>query len=287
MKTTRRTALTISALLAAALSPARARALSHGPAFGLATPTLGEGSWVDDAAAMTITDSQGSSAMFRDMIGYGVTQDLQANISVPLSPALDRLAAPPRTRGSAMMGSFGDIEPSLMWRFQRRAPAVGERYESTAFLSGSIPTEEAREGVRVGPGMNAALVTGYASRTIYWWLGGGYQRYFSSGGDRLGDLPYISAVFGWRPPMFRGDYPKPDWRLFVESLGEFPGKDRIGGVLNPDSGGTKFLLGPSALGLYGGWGVEAGVLFPVYQELDGRQSRELYRTVFDFTYWFN
>ncbi|MDE1975682.1 MAG: hypothetical protein KGI84_00300 [Elusimicrobia bacterium] len=277
----------LAAAAACLAGPRLALGLGHGPAFGLATPTLGEGSWTNDAAVMTLTNSQGSSAMFRDMVGYGVTPDLQVNVSGPLSPTLGNLRRPPRTRVGAMMDAADEVEGSLMWRFQRRAPAVGERYESTAFLSGGLPTEGARGGVQVGPEVNAALVTGYASRTIYWWLGGGWQRHFSSGGDRLGDLPYISAVFGWRPLMFRRDYPKPDWRLFIESLGEFPGKDKIGGVLNPDSGGTKFLLGPSALGLYGSWGVEAGILFPVYQQLNGTQNRELYRTIFDFTYWFD
>ncbi|MGH8677443.1 MAG: hypothetical protein ACREUQ_03715 [Burkholderiales bacterium] len=263
-----------------------ARAEGHGPVFGLATPTLGKGQVSSDTVLMQIETDEGTRYMAREMLGYGITEDVQASLTFPLEKRGDPLTNPPRTRFGAIMGAFGDVEGSLLWRFHRVAPAVGTRYESTLILGAGVPTDSKRAGANVGPSFNAGVVTGYASRTSYWWLGAGYQRYFEDDDDRLGDLTYLSAVWGYRPPIFQRDYPKPDWRIFIEALAEHSQRDRINGVDNPNSGGKKLLIGPSVLGLYGSWGVSAGVLFPVSQELNGQQFDEKYRTKLVFTYWF-
>lgn len=257
----------------------------HGPTFGLATPTLGRGQWSSDSVAMQSRTDRGDMWMFREMLGYGITEDLQFSLSFPVART-DRLPDPPRTRVGSMMGAFGDVEGSLLWRFQRAAPAVGVRRESTLLFGASAPTEGGRGGVAVGPALHLGAVTGYASRTVYWWLGGGAQLYARDDGDRLGNLYYLSGVFGWRPPLFRRDYPKPDWRLFVEALAEFANRNEMKGRADPDSGGRKLLIGPSVLGLYGRWGVEAGVLLPVAEDLNGAQPDEDYRLKLVFTYWF-
>ncbi len=276
----------IAATLSLAGMAASALADGHGPGFGLAPPTLAKGGWSSDTAAMSLGTDEGTVLMFREMLGYGITEDLQFNVSFPLSPPVDKLRHPPRTRVGSMMGAFGDVEASVFWRFHRQAPDVGDRFEATLLLGGSLPTEDRRGGVKVGPSFNTAVVTGWASRTVYGWVGAGYQHYFSEGNDQLGELPYLSAVLGWRPPLFREDFPKPDWRLFIEGLAEFPQRDRIGGVMNPNSGGEKVMVGPTVLGLYGRWGIEVGVLFPVRQEMNGSQSEEKFRAKLSVTVWF-
>jgi len=274
------------ALLTLVITTTRLHAEGHGPAFGLATPTLGQGQWSSDTSFMALSRDDGTAFMFREMVGYGITEDLQGLLTFPLSPVIDPLKPPSRTRMGAMMGSMTDVEGSLLWRFHRQATDIGSRFESSLLLGGSVPTEEKRGGLHVGPALNAALVTGYASRTVYGWVGGGYQRYVESANDRLGDLPYATAVFGWRPPFFQRDYPKPDWRIFVESLAEFPQRNRSDGARLANSGGERMLVGPSVLGLYGKWGVEAGVLFPVHQRLNGNQPEEKFRAKVVFTWWF-
>jgi hypothetical protein len=253
--------------------------------FGLATPTLGDGQWSSDTGLMQMHTDEGSRFMARETLGYGVTEDLQVNLSLSLGRGGDQFMHAPRAR-FGMMGAFGDIEASLFWRFHRVAPAVATRYESTLILAASVPTEDQRSGVKVGPSLNLGLVTGYASRTWYWWIGGGTHRYFEDWEDRLGRLDYLSAVVGYRPPLFRRDYPKPDWRIFVEALAERAQKNEVGGQEHPDSGGKKVFAGPSLLGLYGKWGVSGGVLFPVEQDLNGMQPEEKYRAKVVLTYWF-
>jgi hypothetical protein len=263
---------------------ASAWADGHGPAFALATPTLGEGQWSSDTAAMSMDSSMGSALMYREALGYGLGPDLQANLSFPLGQGVMPDIMSRSTQG--MMGSDKDIEGSLLWRFQRRAPAVGERYESSLLIGAWDGRDAPLEGLSAGQGVTVAAVTGYASRTVYWWLGGGAQHYFPKNNGRLGDLYYASAVWGWRPEYFRHDYPAADWRLFLEALGEATQRNEQNGQPVVNSGGRKLLAGPSVLGLFGAWGIEVGVLLPVSQSLNGVQPKEHYRAKLVFTYWF-
>jgi len=273
-------------VLAAALCPATVAAEGHGPIFGLATPTLGKGQWSSDTAVMSMANADERANMFREILGYGLTPDLQLSVSFPLGTA-DGLASPPNTRGGAMMAGFGEWEASMLWRFQRHAPAVGKRRESTLIASVLAPgANDRRGGVKVTPGLHLGGVTGYASRTLYWWLGAGAQFRQDDGGEQLGDLYYLTAVLGWRPPVFRGDYPKPDWRFFIEAVAEQSERDRMNGAVMQDSGGQRVLAGPSMLGLFGAWGIEGGVLFPLHESLNGSQPAEDYRAKLVLTYWF-
>lgn len=272
--------------LAGALTAAAAQAEGHGPAFGLATPTLARGQWSSDTMAMRLHGDMGSSSQFRQLLGYGVTEDLQVNLSIPLGQSGEDTMLPSSRRGGSMMGAAETVEASLQWRFHRTAPRIGTRRESALLIGVSEPTDDAGGGIEAGNGFNLAAVTGYASRTTYWWLGGGAQTYTSRDNARLGNLYYASAVFGWRPPLFQQDYPKPDWRLFIESVYEKAERHRVRGQLMPNSGGETLLAGPSVLGLYGHWGIEGGILWPVSQSPNGTQPEESYRAKFVFTYWF-
>jgi len=257
----------------------------HGPAFALATPTLGQGQWSSDTAAMSTKNSLGTALMYRELVGYGITPDLQANLSVPLAQNNGDAFMSRSIEG--MMGTDKDIEGSLLWRFQRNATGVGERYESSLFAGAWDGGKGQLDGMPAGQGVTIGAVTGHASRTTYWWLGGGAQHYFPKDGGRLGDLYYVTAVWGWRPEYFQHrDYPASDWRMFVESVGEFAQRNEMHGSSVAASGGTKIFLGPSVLGLFGAWGVEMGVLFPVSQSLNGPQPKEDYRAKLVFTYWF-
>lgn len=279
----------LSCLLAlAALATSTVQAEGHGPAFALATPTLGKGQWSSDTTMMNMATEEDDSYLLREMISYGVNADLQAIISFPLDGSDNVPMSKPNTRAGAMMGAGRDVEASLLWRFDREAPAIGTRRESTMIMSLAAPTEERRAGTKVGPSMHIGAVTGFASRETYWWLGAGYQHYFERGRDQLGGLAYLSAAFAWRPPIFQQDYPKPDWRIFVEALAEHSGRNTINGIEDPNSGGTKVLVGPSVLGLTGPFGFSAGVLFPVRQDLNGDQDmfEEEYRAKMTLTYWF-
>ncbi|PAP74662.1 hypothetical protein BSZ37_20295 [Rubrivirga marina] len=272
-------------LLAAALLGGTAAAQGgHGPVFGLATPTLPEGAWNGDATLMSAGRGGERGLMARQTLRYGLTEDVQLNLSVPQT--LAALPSPSRTRIGTMMGGMGDLEALALWRLQKHYPGGGRRVESTALASVLVPVVAERGGVRAAPGANAAVVTGYASRSLYGWVGAGAQGHLARDGDRLGPLGYASAVVGYRPPVFQGDYPKPDLRVFVEAVAEVAGRDRVAGEAVAASGGERVLVGPTALGLYRAWGLGAGVLFPVYDRSNGPQPREDARLAVNLSYWF-
>lgn len=259
-------------------------AQGHGPLYGLQTPTLAKGGFDFNAAAMSIATENDQSFMIRYVWSYGITEDVQVNITTPT--VINRLSIPTGTRGNSNMPANGDIEASIWYRFFSNAFGVGKRIESTAILSASAPTEKNKGQTKVTNSVHAAVSTGYASRTWYAWVGGGYQYYFQKGTDQLGDLPYGSLVVGYRPNLFMGDYPKPDWRIFVESLVEFPGSNKFEGQLTPlAERGKKVMIGPSFLGLYGAWGLSFGALFPAYQDINQNLAKEKYRLSFNISYW--
>jgi hypothetical protein len=181
-----------------------------------------------------------------------------------------------------------DVELLLGWRLHRAGTGVGSRFETTAWVGFDYPTDAVRAGVRTDPGVVSALVTGYASRSVYLWLGGLYRRYMSPTGgtaDHVGDLAMYSLVVGYRPPPFRYDYSKPDWRLFLEAVGEYVRRDVMAGVEQVDTGGHRILAGPTLLGLYGDWGISSGPVLPIVQRVNGAQARDRVRLMVSTTFW--
>ena len=166
--------------------------------------------------------------------------------------------------------------------------SVGARWESTLWLGIEVPTDSERSSVSTAPGLFGAVVTGYASRVWYAWVGAGYRRYAGSSGpagNRIGDVALASLVLGYRPPAFREDYPHPDWRVFVEIVGERIGSDILDGEARSGSGGKQVFVGPTVLGLYGSWGISGGPTFPVYQSWNGSQPTDRVRLAANVTFW--
>jgi hypothetical protein len=279
----------VGLVVAVLLASSVAHAAGHGPVYGLATPTLGKGSWSLDIAVMGMdgTDGSGHMLMLRPMVGYGITSDLQVSLSVPVQLYLIGQLA--RSRMMLMMPAEQDVELQLAWRFFRKAIGVGSRIETTGSIYADFPIQELREGAHIYPGLVGALVTGYASRSWYVWGGGLYRRYLGPVGDRVdhvGDTAMYSLVVGYRPPWFQNrELPQGDWRLFAEMVGEYSFRTQIAGQDVANTGGHRIFLGPTVLGLYGGWGISGGPQFAVYNALNGNQPKYFIRYVVNFTYW--
>lgn len=279
-----RVRIPIALLLLVAL-PRLSHASGHGPVFGSATPTLGKGGWQVDQAWM-FRLGEGTDAeeqTLRTMVSFGITEDVQVSASVPIN--LETSFFMPRGRLTAMMSGAREVEAIAAWRFQRRA--IGSaRVESTVFLGGAVPLESfSKDGMRAAPSVHVSAASGYASRTHYFWVGGGFHRHADRQGDRMGNVGFYSVVYGYRPPALRLDYPKPDLRFFVEAVGEHTERGRHHGVELLSSGGRALLIGPTSLLLYKAYGLEGGILFPVYQRANFA-PRERFRAAINFTYFF-
>jgi hypothetical protein len=247
-------------------------ASGHGPVFGAATPTLGRGGWsVDQAWTLRSGDEDERQQMLKTMLSFGLTENIQLSGSIPLVMRDGHLAP---ARMMAGMSSDREFEALAAYRFQRRTVGIGGRQESTFFVGGTAPLEHSRGGVSVGGSIEAGIATGYASRAHYVWVGGSVQHFLERGGDRYSDSRLITAVYGYRPPALRTEAGKPDLRFFVEMTAE----DRT------DS--RSAFIGPTTLLLHNAVGIEAGVLFPVYQRVDAASVKEHVRVAVNVAYFF-
>jgi hypothetical protein len=262
-----------------------ALANGHGPVYGLAPPTLGEGAFSLDVAAMARFAGPDVDSSFRAMLTYGITSDLQVSASLPMPLYMKGDLQP--VRMMAMLPEPIAAEVMLGWRFHRQEPAVGARFESTLFLAFDYPVEAQPPGTPIVPSLMGALVTGYASRSVYAWLGVLYNRSMTASDARYhqGDQAMASLVLGYRPPFLERDAPHPDWRFFVEVIGEYTFPDEALGQTVANTGGGRVLVGPTVLGLFGAWGISGGPLFPVYSSLNGNQPADIVRLAIIFTYW--
>jgi hypothetical protein len=268
------------------VAPTAARASGHGPVFGAATPTLGKGGWAFDQAWMgqKMDGPADTGAILRSMISFGITEKVQISGSVPVP--LGGGNGTPSGRMMAMMSGNRDIEALLGWRFQTRPVGEGARVESTVYVGALVPVDARRGAVSTSPAGYVSVTSGYASRSHYFWAGASHQRNSERSGDRLGSVTSYSLVYGFRPPAWRRDYPKPDLRFFIEATGDRTARSKHAGMAMDDTGGEVALVGPTMLLLYKAYGFEGGVLFPVYQRTNGSQPEERFRFGLNFTYFF-
>ena len=135
-----------------------------------------------------------------------------------------------------------------------RPVGEGGRFESTAYFGGTVPLESERAGVRTAPSVTRRLqLATPPARTISgrWqvpenaapipaidWLGEVVQR-----------RVWLSAA------LLRLDYPKPDLRFFVESVGEVTARAVHNRQRLTNTGGHVLMVGPTALLLYKAYGI--------------------------------
>ena len=260
-----------------------AAASGHGPVFGAATPTLGRGGWsVDQAWTLRAGNEDERQQMLKTMLSFGITENLQISGSFPLAMSDGRLAP---ARMMSAMSSDREFETLVGYRFQRRPVGIGGRQESTFYIGGTAPLESRRNGIGVGPSLEAGAATGYASRAHYVWVGGGVQHFFERGGDQFGASRLLTLVYGYRPAALRTEAGKPDLRFFVEATAEDRTAARLSDVEFGGHTRTVF-IGPTSLLLHKAVGVEAGVLFPAYQAVPSGSVKERVRIAVNIAYFF-
>lgn len=262
-------------------------ASGHGPVFGMATPTNGARGWAVDFGAMGRVGEPDNASAIRTMLTFGITEDLQISASMPVVLGSSAL---PAARMTGMMPGGGDIESLVAWRFHRQGTNVGTRVESTAYGGLIVPGPQKPAGL-VGtfdraPGVYTGAATGVASRSHYVWGGVGYTRFAEKNGDRRPAVFSYSAVWGYRPPAMRHEYPRWDWRVFAELTGERSSQARHNGDLMPGTNAHQVFVGPSALGIYKNYAIQAGIQVPVYRNAGARLERERFRYAMNLSHFF-
>jgi hypothetical protein len=272
------------AALVLLVSSAPAAASGHGPLFGAATPVLGKGSWSLDAALMGRSTDEAIAQTLRTMIGFGITEDIQVSASLPFD--LGTHPPLPGGRMMAMMSSNREFEVLGAWRVHTRPVGIGGRFETTLFGGWTTPLDDSAHGHHISQSFSVSAASGFASRAHYFWLGAGHQQYVDDDGFRPSSVSSYSVVYGYRPPAWRLEYPRPDVRLFAEVVGERVGRARFHGAGDNGSGGTAVFAGPSILALYKAYGLEAGVQFPLYRDMRPGVPDERFRFGVNFAYFF-
>ncbi|MEO8025011.1 MAG: hypothetical protein ABI823_00975 [Bryobacteraceae bacterium] len=257
----------------------------HGPVFGLSTPTNPKGGFSFDTSLMGRYGA-GAGTMFRATLGYGITENLKVSASAPILFQTEPFP-PARVAPTTPMG--GDFEGQALWRFHRQDLGVGSRFETAAIGGILIPGPQSgsgpASGLHSGPGGLVGIVTGFASRSHYAWVGVTYQRYAESRGDRRPDGVFYSAAYAYRPPSWRTDSGW-DWRIFGELTGERAGAIQRNGIVLPGSDSHELYFGPTTLGVIKNYAVSAGIQMPIYRSASPIYPRERMRFSVNFSYFF-
>jgi hypothetical protein len=126
----------LALFIAILIGVAPALANSHGPVFGLATPTNAKCGWSLDLGVMGRAGSEDTGTMSRAMLSYAITEDVQVSFSAPA------IFHPPgneqRPRGASyeplypMDRSFGHLRPVALIRLK---PGKHERDCAIAVLT--------------------------------------------------------------------------------------------------------------------------------------------------------
>ena len=224
--------------------------------------------------------------MLRGSLGYGVTENFKVSVSAPVVLTTESFAP---ARMSAFTPMTGDIEALALWRFDRRDTGVGSRIESALLGGVLVPGPQDAGGVlrevKSGVGALVGAVTGFASRSNYFWVGSSYQRYAESKNDRRPDLLNYTLAYAYRPRSWRRDTGW-DWRIFGELTGDRAGKFQRRGMQSAGTESHQVFVGPTTLGVYKNYSVSAGIQFPVYRAVSSQYPRENVRWSINFAYFF-
>ena len=168
--------------------------------------------------------------------------------------------------------------------------SVGKRLETTAGVGIIVPGPQADSGILAklhrAPGVAGTVATGYASRSQYLWVGGGYTRFTEAAQDRRPVTVSWSGVYGYRPAKLRRGYDQWDYRGFAELTGEHTGGVRSSGAVVPNSSTTTVWLGPSVLAILKNIAIEGGVQAPIYRDVsDSLYGRERIRFAINLSYF--
>lgn len=268
-------------LLALAVS-ATAAASDHGPVFGYATPVNSQGEWSFDTGLIARYGSRGTAFTSASQLGYGFTPHITATTFLPATFSGGNL---PETR----IAGGDEYAANVAWRFLHSVKSVGRRVESTASAGIVVPGPQQDDGVlrnlHRAPGISSTLASGFASRSQYLWLGGGYTYFPESHNDQRPSTASWSAVYGYRPANLRRGYEQWDYRGFAELTGEHTTSVRNAGVKLPDSTTTSLWLGPSVLAIYKNIAIEGGVQAPIYRDASSPlYGRERLRIAINISY---
>ena len=262
--------------------------------FNTALPVHEDG-WVLREQFIYDKNSRDPSAANRDVkvsglisvLGYGVTRDFALFGMLPyLDKRLDMDMGGQRVTRSDR--SFGDL--TVIGRYtayENNAP--GRTFRVAPFLGVKAPTgrDDAQDGlgrlpppIQLGSGSWDALGGVVATyQTLDYQIDSqlSYKANREANGFRFGNVATLDASLQYRlwPQTLGGGVPAFLYGVLEANLVRAQ-KNRIGGVDDPNSGGTTLLLSPGLQYVTRKWILEAGVQIPMTQNLNGTALKNDY-----------
>lgn len=140
----------------------------------------------------------------------------------------------------------------------------------------TIPTGSAKKNPPTGKGANSFFIGGtYARMAINWFYFTSYGGIFNASSHRTQFGNQFFYQYGLGRRIWNNDHWLFDWMLELD--GTYSCRDRIQGVIDPDSGGNIFIITPSLfLASKDSLVVQLGIGFPIVQQLNGRQNKQDY-----------
>ncbi len=214
------------------------------------------------------------------VLGYGINSDLALFGVVPYVDKRLELIEDGARRARSARG-LGDV--SLFGRYTAfKRNFRGGNFRIAPFAGVELPTgdDEMRDSfgllpASVQPGSGSwdpfgGIVTTY--QTLDFQIDGqaSYKANRSANGFEFGDIARLDASFQYRlwPREFEGGVPGFVYGILEANLIN-QGKNRSGGVDDPNSNGTRLFLVPGLQYVTKRWIVEAAVQVPVVQDLNG------------------
>lgn len=214
------------------------------------------------------------------VLGYGVTRDFALFGMLPhLDKRLDMDMGGQRVSRSDE--GIGDL--TLFGRYTAyQSDAPGRTFRVAPFLGVKAPTgrDDAQDSlgrlpppVQLGSGSWGALGGVVATyQTLDYQIDSqlSYQANREANGFRFGNVATLDASFQYRlwPRTLGSGVPAFLYGVLEANLAH-AGKNRIGGIDDPNSGGTTLFLSPGLQYVTRNWILEAGVRIPVMQNLNG------------------
>lgn len=200
---------------------------------------------------------------------YGITDDL--------SLFIDLHSVPHFISDGFISTGLGDLNVQLEYAFFEKKTATSTA-QSTLVTAVSLPTGSAEKNPSTGlgaPGFFLGVTFSYLSTKWYAFADDGILLTTRNKGIKFGNQFFYEFGLGHNLGNPGG--------CILLGLLEFNGfwtnKNRIKCIINPNSGGNMIFLGPSIFLSSERFILQAGIQFPILQQLNGIQNKAKFRTL--------
>ena len=244
---------------------------AHEPVFSLGPETIFKGGFgLETEVEYDKSASEREIGLHEEII-YGLRENLSLTGRIPF--ILEK------KEDGATSSGLGDISLRGKFRFFKK-DYLGAQNKAALIGGIKFPTGDEDKKPPVGTGSFdylAGLTAGHESLKWYYF---GTLRYWFNNKDGIkekGDLFLYDISFGLRPVL--REYYEHDLVTLLEFSGEHRNRDKVDNLQDDDTGGDILYLGPTFLWSYRNWMIKGGVQLPIYQDLNGEQKKEDFRSI--------